>query len=172
MDSEFMKLLCEMAQEQFDEESFRKAADIADRLEQQAFLEPAGHKSLPDWHDSPSGIRMPAYLKEQIITRTAQPDMQIHAAPRRFSKRMELFIYSCKVAAAVAACLVMIVTFSSTQGFISSLPKQTESLLETDFTENTLHSIVNKLNNGSRNITGWLQNLSSDIMDGKNKTQQ
>ncbi|MDE6626192.1 MAG: hypothetical protein K2K56_07465 [Lachnospiraceae bacterium] len=167
MDSEFIKLLTEMAQEQFIEDNPAAAADTADRLEYQTYLDLTEHNISPDVQGSPSGIRMPAYLKEQIITRAAQPDMQIHSAPRRFSKRMELFIYGCKVTAAVAACLVMIVTFSATQSRFPSQSDQTGSLLEADFTENTLNSIVDQLNNGSRSITSWLQNLSSDIMNNK-----
>ncbi|MCM1498029.1 MAG: hypothetical protein NC124_06135 [Clostridium sp.] len=136
MDSELIKLLTEMAQEQ----------------------------SNGDELDDSSGLRMPRYLKEQIITRTTQPDMQITAAPRRISKRLELFIYSCKVTAAVAACLVMMITFSATQNHFPSLPEQTESLLEADFAENALNSIIDQLNDGSQNITSWLQNFSGDIM--------
>lgn len=167
MDSEFIKLLSEMAQEPFAKDNPADAADTADRLEYQTFLDLTEHNISPDVQDGPSGIRMPAYLKEQILTRTAQPDMQLQSAPRRFSKRMELFIYGCKVTAAVAACLVMIVTFSITQSRFPAQPEQTGSLLDADFTENTLNSIVDRLNNGSRSITSWLQNLSSDIMDIK-----
>lgn len=167
MDSEFIKLLSEMASMPLDANNPADALAAANRLEEHTLSDLAQHDAFPDLQNNPSGIRMPAYLKEQIIRRTSQPDMQIRSTPRRFSKRMELFLYSCKVTAAVAACLMMVITFSMLQGSEYSLSKQTESLLETNIMENTINSIVTQLNNGSRNITLWLQNVSVDITGNK-----
>ncbi|MCM1158087.1 MAG: hypothetical protein NC300_05140 [Bacteroidales bacterium] len=152
MDSEWINLLSQMADAKITDSDFSKI----------------GNK-----FNEPECTRMPAYLKEQIITRTAQPDMQTAAMPKRFSKRMELFLYSCKVTAAVAACLLLMITFSVTQSRLSALPEEKKTQAASEYpAESILGTITDYLTDKSRYITVQLQNFSHDIMKKEHKTKQ
>lgn len=164
MDSEFMKLLSQMAESELPEGSY-----TADKLEHYLLDEQLKQNYEQDTDAATTDIQMPAYLREQIITRSKQPDMQVVASPKRFPKRVELFLYSCKVTAAVAASLVIMVTAAITQNQLNSLPQRDDyctsqmKTTETDIPD----TIMRHLSNSSQYINGLLQNFSSNIMNGK-----
>lgn len=144
MDSEFIKLLSMMAETELTDDSMPEAMKTAERLEH--------------W--------MPDYLKEQILTRSQQPDMQALTAPKRFSRRVELFLYGCKVSAAVAASLLIMVTASVTQSQLKTLPQlDTTSQKETEIQRDVSGTILEHLTNGSQYVTGWLQDFSDGIVN-------
>lgn len=164
MDSEFMKLLSQMAESELPEGSH-----TANQLEHYLFGEQLKQNYEQNTGNVVPDVKTPAYLKEQIITRSKQPDMQAVASPKRFPKRVELFLYSCKVTAAVAASLVIMVTAAITQNQLNSLPQRDDyctsqmKTTETDIPD----TIMRHLSNSSQYINGLLQNFSSNIMNGK-----
>lgn len=127
------------------------------------FLEQLKKMAEMDIPDMKEEYQMPAYLKEQIIERTKQPDIQPVSAKRKCSKRMELFLYSCKVSAAVAASLVIIITVSATQSSISTVPNRNTSVMEhlQEFSEP--NRISQKISKGSQSITNWLQDFPAEL---------
>lgn len=164
MDSEFIKLLSTMAETELTDDSLPEAMKTADRLEH--WMPQEQSCSQQDMINIAQNIRMPGYLKEQILTRSQQPDMQAVTAPKRFSRRMELFLYGCKVSAAVAASLLIMVTASVTQNQLKSLPQpDTTSQKETEIPTNVSGTILEHLSNGSQYITGWLQDFSNGILN-------
>lgn len=159
MDSEFIKLLSVMAETELTDDSMPEAMKTAQRLEHWI---PEG---LPE-QSLEQDIRMPDYLKEQILTRSQQPDMQALTAPKRFSRRVELFLYGCKVSAAVAASLLIMVTASVTQSQLKTLPQpDTTSPKETEIQRDVSGTILEHLTNGSQYVTGWLQDFSDGIVN-------
>ncbi len=156
MDSEFIKLLSVMAETELTDDSMPEAMKTAQRLEHWI---PEG---LPEQKD----IRMPEYLMDQILTRSRQRDMQALTAPKRFSRRVELFLYGCKVSAAVAASLLIMVTASVTQSQLKTLPQpDTTSPKETEIQRDVSGTILEHLTNGSQYVTGWLQDFSDGIVN-------
>ncbi len=166
MDSEFIKLLSRMAETELTDDSMPEAMKTADRLEYWMLKEPSEQSYQQDMINITQDIRMPDYLKEQILTRSQQPDMQAVTAPKRFSRRMELFLYGCKVSAAVAASLLIMVTASVTQNQLKSLPQpDTAYQKETEIPIDVSGTILEHLSNGSQYITGWLQDFSNGILN-------
>lgn len=100
--------------------------------------------------------RMPAYLKEEILTRVAQPDIQIVATPRKISKRMEFFLYSCRVTVAVAASLLLLFVASFSQSIVTP-QQEANTQTQLDVTD----AITDHFTNNSTAITGWLQSFPS-----------
>lgn len=159
MDSEFMKLLSMMAETELTDDSMPEAMKTAERLEH--WMPEGLPEQIPE-----QDIRMPDYLKEQILTRSQQPDMQALTAPKRFSRRVELFLYGCKVSAAVAASLLIMVTASVTQSQLKTLPQpDTTSQKETEIQKDVSGTILEHLTNGSQYVTGWLQDFSDGIVN-------
>ena len=76
MDSEFIKLLSRMAETELTDDSMPEAIKTADRLEYWMLKEPSEQSYQQDMINITQDIRMPDYLKEQILTRSQQPDMQ------------------------------------------------------------------------------------------------
>lgn len=164
MDAEFLEQLKQMAETDIPE---RKSTDIADELHAKVKNKLSVDNTNMFLSDIKEEYQMPAYLKEQIIERTKQPDIQPVSAKRKHSKRMELFLYSCKVSAAVAASLVIIITVSATQSTISTVPDRNFSVIEhlQEFSEP--NRISQKINKGSQSITDWLQDLPGELFHYK-----
>lgn len=169
MDAEFLEQLKKMAE-----------MEIPDEFESHQTDKPQEDKICTFLPDTKSEHQMPAYLKEQIINRAKQPDMQPVSSKRKRSKRMELFLYSCKVTVAVAASLVIIITLSATQGAITELPHRDTSAIENqqletatdnliredaateqDFSEQ--NKISQKISESSESITDWLQDFPGKL---------
>ena len=164
-DTEFLQLLEDMASgEQSSDDHFIKQANL---LEQHIKEEHLMHSYELDEMADAGSNRMPAYLKEQILTRVAQPDMQMAATPRRFSKRMEFFLYSCRVTVAVAASLLLLFAASFSQSVVTPEPKA-DTQAQLDIT----NVITEHFSNNSVTLTGWFQNISKQIMTIGSKTPQ
>lgn len=132
---------------------------------------------------------MPGYLKSQIINRVHQPDVQqiVNTPTQRhpISKQLELFFYSCKVAGAVAAAFIMMLTTSATGEWrkdnnsklsdirISVQNTETDNPANFDGAASTSNGtekkgihITEHLNKGSSLFTCWLQNISDRMVNG------
>lgn len=65
----------------------------------------------------------PSYLKEQILQRAADPDVQTARIVRTTSRKMELFFYSLRTAVGVITALFLL--FAANQVDFSALPHLT-----------------------------------------------
>lgn len=161
MEPEFLKLLSQMAEEELTKDNISNAAHTANQLEQ--FI--AADSSVEHTF-------MPSYLKEQIINRAHQPDIHFEKNTKKFPKQLELFLFSCKVTAAVAASLLIMVTATATQSKLSCTDALQAGLFQSKKTDiDVSDTIMKHLNNGSLQITSWLQSVSTTIM-GDEKTEK
>lgn len=156
-DTEFLQLLEDMASDEhpLDDRSIKQANLLEQHMKEEHLI----HSYKLDEIPVAGSNRMPAYLKEQILTRVAQPDMQMAATPRRISKRMELFLYSCRVTVAVAASLLLLFAASFSQSIVTPQPRA-NTQTQLDVTD----AITDHFSNNSSTITGWLQSFSKQIM--------
>lgn len=103
-------------------------------------------------------LEPPAYLKEEIIKRTKQIDVQTVVKVRRTTKRMQLMVYSVKVGFAVAASIFLLTittNFQNTKSVkLQGQQKQTESVERGE-------SITDKLNQGSSLVNDALNDMTS-----------
>lgn len=156
-DTEFLQLLEDMASDEhsLDDQSIKQANLLEQHMKEEHLIHSYELDEIPDAGSN----RMPAYLKEQILTRVAQPDMQIVATPRRISKRMEFFLYSCRVTVAVAASLLLLFAASFSQSIVTPQPRA-NTQTQLDVTD----AITDHFSNNSTTITKWLQSFSKQIM--------
>ena len=190
MDEEFLKLLEEMANTTdfpYEYRDTRKIPDesyiTADKKAEQLINYVRDTSTMDD-------NAMPAYLKSQIINRIHQPDIQrivnIPDKKRPISKRLELFFYSCKVAGAVAAAFVMMITASATRQWAQENNVITETATQwaqkdNQAADDTIHDKFNKkssldskkdnpstgiteyFDKGSSLFTNWLQDIPNTL---------
>ncbi len=156
-DTEFLQLLEDMASDEhpLDDCSIKQANLLEQHMKEEHLIYSYELDEIPDAGSN----RMPAYLKDQILTRVAQPDMQIVATPRRISKRMEFFLYSCRITVAVAASLLLLFAASFSQSVVTPQPK-----INTQTQLDVTDTITDHFTNNSTTITGWLQSFSKQIM--------
>ena len=190
MDEEFLKLLEEMANVTdfpYEYRDTRKIPDesyiTADKKAEQLINYVRDTSTMDD-------NAMPAYLKSQIINRIHQPDIHrivnIPDKKRPISKRLELFFYSCKVAGAVAAAFVMMITASATRQWAQEnnvITKTSSQWAQKDnmAADDTIHDKFNKkssldskkdnpstgiteyFDKGSSLFTNWLQDIPNTL---------
>lgn len=100
----------------------------------------------------------PAYLKEEIVKRTRQIDVQTVVKVKRTTKRMQLMLYSLKVGFAVVASIFLLTITTNFQNMksvkLQSQQKQTESVERKE-------SITDKLNQGSSFVNDALNDMTS-----------
>lgn len=194
MDEEFLKLLEEMANTTdfpYEYEDTKKIPDesyiTADKKAEQLINYVRDTSTMDD-------NAMPAYLKSKIINRIHQPDIQrivnIPDKKRSISKRLELFFYSCKVAGAVAAAFVMMITASATRQWAQEnnvITKTSTQWAQKDnmAADDTIHdnskesaldsenanpsaSIAEYLDKGSSLFTNWLQDIPNALLNKNN----
>ena len=195
MDEEFLKLLEEMANTTdfpYEYEDTKKIPDesyiTADKKAEQLINYVRDTSTMDD-------NAMPAYLKSQIINRIHQPDIQrivnIPDKKRPISKRLELFFYSCKVAGAVAAAFVMMITASATRQWAQEnnvITKTSSQWAQKDnmAADDTIHDKFNKkssldskkdnpstgiteyFDKGSSLFTNWLQDIPNALLNKNN----
>ncbi len=156
-DTEFLQLLEDMASDEhpLDDRSIKQANLLEQHMKEEHLIHSYELDEIPNADSN----RMPAYLKEQILTRVSQPDMQIVATPRKISKRMEFFLYSCRVTVAVAASLLLLFVASFSQSIVAP-----QSGANTQTQLDVTDAITDHFTNNSTAITGWLQSFSKQIM--------
>lgn len=118
-------------------------------------------------------LTTPVYLKEQILTKAASPDVKAVKAASETSRRMQLFYYSLRTAAGVVAALFLLFTVSQVD-FTSIQPKpsvHTEthqpsarpgSSHLSDFTQ----EIGKGISDGTRKFTSYLSDFSNKLVNG------
>lgn len=103
-------------------------------------------------------LEPPAYLKEEIVKRTRQIDVQTVVKVKCTTKRMQLMLYSLKVGFAVVASIFLLTITTNFQNMksvkLQSQQKQTESVEREE-------SITDKLNQGSSLVNDALNDMTS-----------
>lgn len=161
MDPEFLKTLSQMAEEELDVDNISNAVQSANHLEQLIVNDTTCEH-----------IFMPSYLKEQMTNRMKQPDILLGKSVKKIPKQLELFLFSCKVTAAVAASLLILIAGSMTQNKLSSIELPERQPYEARETEIDISGTIMKhLNKGSLEVTNWFQSVSTTLM-GNDKTDQ
>lgn len=152
------------------DDSFRKfLEDDMDSQEMLCFLEELANEepdssllnSVTDGNEHL--IEAPSYLKDQVMLRIRQPDIQAVRSIRQTSKQIQFITYSLKTAAAVLAALFLL--FSVGQIDLSSLSLHTSVISEKE-----KPSITSQLNqeiqNGSNKIAAFLNQFSNSWIQG------
>lgn len=99
----------------------------------------------------------PAYLKKQILERKEMADVRAAAAVHRTSKKMQLFYYSLKTVAVVAASLLILFSISGYEQNKVALPQEKEHMA---------YQLTRKMNDGSSRITDFLSKFSYHVVRG------
>ncbi|GFI31569.1 MAG: hypothetical protein HFH50_07870 [Lachnospiraceae bacterium] len=117
----------------------------------------------------------PRYLKEEILNRTRQLDVQASVKLKETSRQVQLMIYSLKVGLAVAASIFLLTLTSNVQHMELNLQLQENQQTEQEKGESQQmsqekgeeqrreESIAGKLRRGSKEITTILNELSSGV---------
>lgn len=113
--------------------------------------------------------QMPAYMKEQLITRMEQPDIQTASSVKKLSKKLELFLFGCKVTAAVAASLLIMITSSLTGNPTAETTPVSVPSVKQEKEFDVTGQIIKQLNSSSSGVTSWLQSISETITGNAKK---
>lgn len=126
--------------------------------------------------DDPSDadISAPSYLKEQILTRAAQPDVQASKAVKQTSRKLQLFYYSLRTAAGVAAALFLLFSLGNTD--LSALfpmnrepvvsAAQTAGTVPKDYLDSFSRKISSGLDKNTEHISSYLDQISNFFTNG------
>lgn len=105
----------------------------------------------------------PSYLKEEILRRTRQMDVQAAVHFKETSQKMQLVLYSLKVSLAVMASIFLLMVTANVQNMdfetVRTEPKQQREAWEHDHQMN----ITDTLKQKSGEITTLLNNLSNGL---------
>ena len=141
--------------------------------EEEAFLLHTGNctycaEQFGNWMEQDL-MEPPAYLKEEIVKRTRQVDVQTVVKVKRTTKRMQLMIYSLKVGLAVVASIFLLTITTNFQNMKSVAPqeqrKQTESVQRKE-------SITDRLNQGSSFVNDALNSMASGFFQIERETPE
>lgn len=101
----------------------------------------------------------PSYLKEEIVERSSQLDIQTSLQIKRVSKNMQLFYYSLRTAAAMAVALFLL--FAVNQASFQSGPPQ--------FTPPKAPSLAtSELSSTGKQVLNTLNDFTSKLLYGGN----
>lgn len=113
------------------------------------------------------GIQAPACMKEQILSRAAQTDVQTAKAVKETSRKMQLFYYSLRTAAGVVAALFLLFTMGSID--FSSLLAKDPIEIEAVVSRPPQKSRPNYLNKFSSHLGRELNKSTSAVSSGLNQ---
>lgn len=118
----------------------------------------------------------PVYLKEQILARTASPEIRAVKAAGETSHRMQMFYYSLRTAAGVIAALFLLfsvgqVDFASLRSHPSVHTENTQEHPEKrsgNYLYDLSRSIGSGLSGGTEKLTDYLNDISNILLNGGN----
>lgn len=108
----------------------------------------------------------PAYLSEEILSRSKQPDLLIAQKINRTSRQIQLLTYSLKVCTAVAISIVMLFSINLTNLKIASVSEPssiTEIQAEQETNQKEPLDITGHLRDKAQNVTESLQSFTKAI---------
>ena len=125
-----------------------------------------------NWMEEGMLMESPGYLKEEVLSRTRQMDVQAAVKLKETSRQMQLFMYSLKVGLAVAFSIFLLTVTADIQNINLELPEnqQVEQMQEKrreareqKESRGQEGSITDRLRKGSSWVTGILNDVSSGI---------
>lgn len=149
-------------------ELFSGAEEEPERREPAHLKEPSGN--IDRIQGSGAGKRRefseepPRYLKEEILSRTRQIDVQASVKLKETSRQVQLMIYSLKVGLAVAASIFLLTVTSNIQNLdVNPQMPENQQMEQEKRDQKREESIAKKLRQGSKEITTILNELSSGL---------
>lgn len=105
----------------------------------------------------------PSYLPEQILERTKQLDVQATVTIKQTSKKLQLFLYSLKVGAAVAFSLLVL-------GVTANFQDVSFTQLEVPVVEQEeKETVLDKVNQAADSVTEKMNEFANQILNGGKK---
>ena len=117
----------------------------------------------------------PAYLKEQILERTKQVDVQAATAVKKTSRRVQFIMYSLRVGAAVAASIFIL---SITSNFRSidfsqmeqpSITEQLHPEKEEETENRQKDTLLDKVNQATNGMAEKMNEFTNQLLKGGKK---
>jgi len=112
----------------------------------------------------------PKYLKEEIISRIRQLDVQAAVKIKETSKQVQLMVYSLKVGLAVAASVFLLTVTADIQNMGFGQPQQPQAptgnqqaVQEEQKGQGAEGNLISRLSQGSKDITGLLNEFSNGL---------
>lgn len=102
----------------------------------------------------------PAYLKDEIIRRTQQLDVQTVVKVKKTSKQVQLMGYSLKVGLAVVASIFLLTISTKIPKMSAEIPQRQSDEIENIQKQ---ESITDKLNRGSSFVTDALNQMTDGV---------
>lgn len=102
----------------------------------------------------------PGYLKEEVMGRAHQIDVQAAVKLKETSRQVQLLVYSLKVGLAVAASIFLLAVTANVQNMELGQPPSQQAEQAQDRQE---EGVVSKLRRHSTEVTGLLNDLSRGI---------
>lgn len=132
-------------------------------------------EQMLDMEDAHPAVSTPIYLKEEILSRAASPEIQAQKALRSTSHKMQLFYLGLRTAVGIGTALVLLFTAGSQINFTSvstptflleeasppEVPKQRK-----DYLYNFSREISDGISDGSQKITDYLNDVSNKLLHG------
>lgn len=107
----------------------------------------------------------PAYLAEEIIERSQQPDLMIARRLKRTSRQLRLLTYSLKVGTAVVLSIMMLFSINLTNMKIASGFESRENRHQTAEYSTAEHHVTGYMRQGTQNIMESLDSFTQSILN-------
>ncbi|MGO5051484.1 anti-sigma factor family protein [Lachnospiraceae bacterium LCP25S3_G4] len=104
-----------------------------------------------------SRVKAPAYLKEQILTRSQAPDIQAAIRAKKTSKKMQLFYYSAKTATAVIGALLLLIAVTQAN---------TTDRINYKKEPHKIEEVTGKIKESSNQLAGFINEFSNQLING------
>lgn len=136
--------------------------------EEAEFLEHIGNCTFcagqfADWMESPPELpEPPAYLKEEILQRTQQIDVQMTVRVKERSRQMQLFMYGLKVGMAVVTSIFLLILTTNIQSLQPGDVRDWRMEQRQERQEERV-SLTDTLNRKSREVSSFLNEISNGL---------
>lgn len=120
------------------------------------------------WMESPESEALPeppAYLAEEIIGRSGQPDLMIARRLNRTSRQLRLLTYSLKVGTAVVLSIMMLFSINLTSMKMASGFENREPQHRTQEYNTAEYNVTGCMRKGTQNIMKSLDSFTRSILN-------
>lgn len=117
-------------------------------------------------HQEPEALPVPpAYLAEEIIERSKQPDLMIARRLNHTSRQLRLLTYSLKVGTAVVLSIMMLFSINLTGMKMASVSENREYPHQTAENSTTERNVTGYMHQGTQNIMKSLDSFTQSILN-------
>lgn len=120
------------------------------------------------WMESPESETLPeppAYLAEEIIGRSRQPDLMIARRLNRTSRQLRLLTYSLKVGTAVVLSIMMLFSINLTSMKMASGLENRQPQHRTQQYNTAEYNVTGYMRKGTQNIVKSLDSFTRSILN-------